>query len=112
VVATATALRIGRYLADGLGVEATREAIAAVPVNRMLAALSSRPTFSRTPTPSAGGVDTVTSMLLWQPVIDGDLVPTHPLARIAAGAAADVDLLVASSVDDWRLFLAVSGAIE
>ena len=38
VVAAATALRIGRYLADLLGVEATREAIAGVPVDRVLAA--------------------------------------------------------------------------
>src|SRR3989442_1583178 len=38
VISAATAQRVGRYLAEKLGVAATREAIAAVPLDRMLAA--------------------------------------------------------------------------
>ena len=38
VTSAATAQRIGRRLAEQLGVAATREAIAAVPVDRLLAA--------------------------------------------------------------------------
>ena len=42
----------------------------------------------------------------WQPVIDGDVV-RFPLERIDAGSAEDVDVLVRTDVDDWRLWLVV-----
>jgi para-nitrobenzyl esterase len=48
----------------------------------------------------------------WQPVIDGVVVPAHPLARIAAGAGADVDLMVGTNTDEHRLFLVPGGAID
>ena len=47
----------------------------------------------------------------WQPVVDGDTVPGLPIDRIAAGSGRDVDVLVGTNTDDWRLWLVVSGAI-
>jgi para-nitrobenzyl esterase len=113
VASAATALRVGRYLADLLAVEATQEAIAGVPVDRVLAAQAQlKADLFAHPDPERWGADTVTSTLLWQPVIDGELIAERPLARIGAGAGADVDLLVGTNVDDWRLFSVVSGSIE
>jgi para-nitrobenzyl esterase len=57
-------------------------------------------------------VEVVTSQMLWQPVIDGDVVPGRPIDRIASGAGADIDMVVGTTVDEWRLFLATTGAIE
>ena len=51
-------------------------------------------------------------MLPWQPVIDGDVLPAHPVDRIAAGAAAGVDVMVGSNTDDWRLFVIANGSLE
>jgi carboxylesterase type B len=48
----------------------------------------------------------------WQPVIHGDIIPAHPIDRIAAGAGAGIDLMVGATVDEWRLFLVAYGAIE
>jgi carboxylesterase type B len=50
--------------------------------------------------------------MLWQPVIDGNLIPTRPLDRILAGAGADIDLMVGATADEWRFFLVPSGVIE
>ncbi|WP_167046594.1 carboxylesterase family protein [Salinibacterium sp. ZJ454] len=47
----------------------------------------------------------------WQPVIDGDIVPGPPIERIAAGSGSQVDVIVGTNTDDWRLWLVVSGAI-
>ena len=47
----------------------------------------------------------------WQPVVDGEVVPGLPIRRIAAGAGDQVDVMVGTNTDDWRLFLALSGAI-
>ena len=63
------------------------------------------------PDPTRWGQQVVTSNMPWQPVIDGDVLPGAPLERIAAGSAAGVDVLVGTNVDDWRLWLVVSGAI-
>lgn len=40
----------------------------------------------------------------WAPVVDGTIVPQHPLSAIAAGVAGEIPLLVGSTADEWRLF--------
>jgi para-nitrobenzyl esterase len=43
------------------------------------------------------------------PVIDGEMLPQHPLASIAQGSAADVAILAGTNRDEWRLFTMMSG---
>jgi carboxylesterase 2/para-nitrobenzyl esterase len=64
------------------------------------------------PDPKRWGEEVAVSRMLWQPVIEGDLIPADPLDRIAAGAADGVDILVGTNTDEHRLFLASTGAIE
>ena len=42
----------------------------------------------------------------------GDIIPARPIDRIVAGAGADIDLMVGTNTDEWRLFLVPDGAIE
>ena len=44
------------------------------------------------------------SFLAFRPVADGTVVPADPLARIAEGSAAGVDLLIGSNSEEWKLF--------
>ena len=44
--------------------------------------------------------------LPWQPSIDRDLLAADPLDAIAAGAGSEVDLVVGTTRDEWRLFTA------
>ena len=107
-----TAHGIGRRLAEKLGVPPTREAIAAVPVERLLAAQSElKADLLAHPDPERWGQEVVTSSMPWQPVIDGEVIPAAPIERIAAGAGAHVDVIVGTNTDDWRLFLVITGAI-
>ncbi|GIW07459.1 MAG: carboxylic ester hydrolase [Dehalococcoidia bacterium] len=113
VISAATAQRVGRYLAQQLGVEATREAIAAVPVERLLAAQAElKAQLLAHPDPERWGDEVVASTLPWQPVIDGDIIPARPIDRIVARAGADIDVMVGTNTDEWRLFVIASGAIE
>ncbi|MHA6794261.1 carboxylesterase/lipase family protein [Pseudonocardia bannensis] len=113
VISAETAHRIGRYLAEKLNVPPTREAIAAVPVERLLRAQAElKAELLAQPDPGRWGQEVVTSTLLWQPVIDGEVVPGPPIDRIAAGAGAQVDLIVGTNTDDWRLFRVLSGDID
>jgi para-nitrobenzyl esterase len=113
VMSAASAQRVGQYLAEKLGVVATREAFAAVPTERLLAAqLDLRADLAAHPDPQRWGEEVVVSMMPWQPVIDGDIIPARPIDRIAAGASAGIDLMVGSTTDEWRLFLVPGGAID
>jgi len=113
VMSAATARRVGQHLADKLGVQAIREAIAAVPVDRLLAAQAElKGELLAHPDPERWGDEVVTSALPWQPVVDGDVIPAPPIHRIAAGAGAHVDVVVGTNTEDWRLFRVADGTID
>ncbi|HEY6969957.1 MAG TPA: carboxylesterase/lipase family protein [Candidatus Angelobacter sp.] len=103
---------VGLRLAKKLGVEATLEAIAALPVDRVLAAQEAlKADLIARPDPQLWGKELVASMMLWQPVVDGKIIPRPPIERIAAGAGADVDVIIGTNIDEQRLFL-VPGSID
>jgi para-nitrobenzyl esterase len=113
VVPAAAAARIGARLAEVLGVPATREAIAAVPVDRLLEAQAQVDAEVLTsPDPARWGAEIVASTMPFHPVVDGHVVPGSPIDRIAAGAAADVDVLLGTNSDDWRMFPVLGGFID
>ena len=106
------ALRVGHRLAQLMGVPSTRDAIAAAGTDALLAAQAQlKAELMSGPDPARWGLAMVVTTMPWQPVVDGDVVPGVPIERIEAGAGADVDVLVGTNVDDWRLWLVVSGAI-
>ena len=43
--------------------------------------------------------------LTWQPSLDADLLPEHPLDAIPAGSSRSVPVLVGSNRDEWKLFM-------
>jgi para-nitrobenzyl esterase len=112
-ISAATARRVGRHLAEKLGVAATRETIAAVPVDRLLQAQAElNADLVAHPDPDDWGSEVVAAMLLWQPVVDGDVIPSPPLDRIVAGAGAGIEVLVGTNTDEHRAMLVPGGAID
>jgi para-nitrobenzyl esterase len=113
VISDATARLVRQGLAEKLAVEATREALAALPVERVLEAQAELMNdLMENPDPERWGGEVVLSMLPWQPAIDGEVIPEPPLERIAAGCAAGIDLIVGTNTDEHRLFLVSVGAID
>jgi carboxylesterase type B len=111
-ISAATAERVGQHLAEKLGVAATREAIAAVPVARLLQAQAELDSdLAAHPDPERWG-EVAVSLMPWQPVIDGDVILARPIDRIAAGAGAGSDVMVGTNTDEHRLFLVPGGAID
>ena len=108
----ATAQLVGRNLADKLGVEPTMPSIAAVPLERLVEAqaalgqeLAVRPDPVRWGEVAANG-------MIFEPVVDGEVVPARPIEGIVAGAGADIDLMVGTTTEEWRFFLVPGGAID
>ncbi len=113
VSSVATAQRVAQRFAEQLGVEATREAIAAVPLDRLLRAqVEVEADLGAHPDPERWGGEVVATMLPWQPVVDGNTVPARPIDRIAAGASAGIDVMVGTNADEHRLFLVPGGVID
>jgi len=113
VIPADEAARIGARLAEVLGVPATREAIAQVPVDRLLAAQGQLDgEVMSCPDPARWGTEVVASLMPFHPVVDGDVLPGPPIDRIAAGAGADVDVLVGTNTDDWRYAPVLGGFID
>src|SRR5665213_1747110 len=81
-------------LAERLGVPCTRDALVALPPERLVAAENE---YSN----EDGGVD---AGLLMTPVVDGGLVPVAPAEAAAAGTAAAVPLLIGTTRDESAFF--------
>ncbi len=112
VTSAATGRRIGQYLADKLGVAATREAVAAVPLDRLLAAQAElKAEVDAHPDPQRWG-EVAANLLPWEPVIDGAIVPARPIDRLVGGASATVDVMAGTNVEEMRIGLVPSGAID
>jgi para-nitrobenzyl esterase len=108
----ATARLVGRNLADKLGVAPTIPSIAAVSLDRLIEAqaelgqgLAVRPDPVRWGEVAANG-------MIFEPVVDGEVVPAKPIDRITAGASAGIDLMVGTTSEEWRFFLVPGDAID
>ncbi|HUD39539.1 MAG TPA: carboxylesterase family protein [Streptosporangiaceae bacterium] len=64
------------------------------------------------PNPARFGQSVVVSSMAFIPVVDGDVLPQHPLAAIASGAGADVPLLIGTNAEEFRFFLVPPGTID
>jgi carboxylesterase type B len=113
VSSAASARRVALHLAEKLGVDAIREEIAEIPVDRLLSAQAAlRTDLLAHPDPQRWGQEVVTSMLPWQPAVDGDIIPAPPIDRIVGGAGARIDLIVGTNTDEQRMFLVPGDAID
>ena len=111
-IAPATARRVGGYLAEKLGIEATPEAIAAVSTDRLLQAQIelSAEVFTR-PDPQRWG-EVAGNLMPFEPIIDGDVLPTLPIQSLASGAGGDIDVMAGTNTEEERLFMVPNGTIN
>jgi len=51
------------------------------------------------------------TLMVFQPAVDGDLIPEPPLDAIRKGAAAHIPLLIGTTLDEWKLFTALDSRL-
>jgi para-nitrobenzyl esterase len=113
VTTPANAIKATRALAAKLGVEASRAGLAGTRPERLLAAQSAlKQDILVHPDPALWGEEAIASLMPFQPVIDGEILPAAPLARIAAGASDDVAMMAGFNSNDWRIFLFANGVSD
>jgi para-nitrobenzyl esterase len=93
-----------------LGFEATAASLAALDLGKLTEAQATvRDAMAAGPDPARWGASIVATSMALIPVIDGDSLPVHPLAAIAAGQGADVALLAGTNTEEFRLFFVPTG---
>lgn len=91
-----------RFL-DTLGVAANDlETLRSLPVDSILQAQRS----------VLQGVSRRIGRLPWQPSVDDDLLPNPPLAMIEQAGADDMEVLIGTNRDEWKLFTSASIALR
>jgi para-nitrobenzyl esterase len=107
------ARRVSAELAAHLGVSPTAEAFAGLDPDVVTQAQTAVGlAMQADPDPQRWGPTVLRSglgIMSLFPVIDGDIVPDVPLARIADGAASQVPLLIGTTREEFRLFLVPTG---
>jgi para-nitrobenzyl esterase len=111
-LAAATAGRVADYLAAELGVPATAAALRSVPIEQVIRAqkVLTRQ-LQAAPDPARWG-EIVANIMMFEPVVDGEILPGPPWQRIAAGSAAGVDVLVGANRHEHRFFLVPTGVVD
>ena len=106
----ADAMLVTAELTAALGREATADGLREVPLADLLVAQRQvSDALALRPDPGRFGPSVVASMMAFIPVVDGDLLPQHPLGALAAGASSDVGLLTGTTEEEFRFFLVPSG---
>ena len=106
----ADAALVTAELAAALGREATAASLREVPVADLLRAQRQvSEALALAPDPARFGASVVASSMAFVPVVDGDLLPQHPLRALAAGASSDVGLLTGTTTEEFRFFVVPSG---
>ncbi len=112
VILTGTAKRNSAMFCELLGVPQSAEAVAAVPVERFVEAQAELDLERvRNPDPGRWGEVAINGML-FEPVIDGEILRERPIDSIAAAAGAGLQLLIGTTTEEWRLFTVPTGVID
>ena len=59
--------------------------------------------------PDRFGASIVASSMAFIPVVDGEVLPVHPMTAIASGACGSVPLLTGTTSEEFRLFIVPAG---
>ncbi len=109
VISRQTAANVTAALAEQLGVAATVEGFSSVSVDDLVAAQTAlAATVAAQPDPAKWG-ELSRNLMMFEPAVDGAIVPAVPLERLQQGASADVDVLTGSNSDEHALFFVPNG---
>ncbi len=97
-------------LSTVLGFDATAASLAGLPLEKLIAAQATvRDAMAAGPDPARWGASVVRTSMAFVPVVDGDVLPRHPQAALAAGHGGDVPLLAGTNTEEFRLFAVPNG---
>ena len=102
VLDSGDARRVALAYVEALGgPPASHEALARIPVDRIL----------RAQFDVMNRMADLRQLMVFLPAVDGDLIPEQPLAALRRGAAARIPILTGTTLEEWKLFRLVDRGI-
>src|SRR5258706_173070 len=92
-----TSRLVDHYLAEKLDIEPTVDGLASVPLERMITAQTKLSNEVNTRPDPARWREILFNYMLFEPIIDGEILSTLPIKTITTGASSDVDVLVGTN---------------
>ena len=90
------------FLGELGGPPATEAALSRIPVRELLAAQAR----------TVARLSDLERMMVFLPLVDHELIQSHPLDAVRRGDARDISLLTGVTLDEWRLFRMVEGGLR
>nr|WP_296774631.1 carboxylesterase family protein [Rhodococcus sp. (in: high G+C Gram-positive bacteria)] len=112
VISEPTAAKVSAALAEMLGVAADVGGLGSVPVDAFVDAQRDLGDRITAEAPTGAWGELAVNMMPFEPYIDGDVVPDLPYNRIAAGAGADVEVLIGTTSEEFAFFLVPAGVTD
>jgi len=107
-----TAELVRNNLVQTLGVEPTTEALAAVPLERLIAESTTLAAeMAMKPDPVRWGEAALNGMM-FEPVVDGQILPGRPIDRVRDGVTAGIDVMIGATTEEWRFFVVPTGLLD
>jgi para-nitrobenzyl esterase len=104
------AAKVTAILGEKIGFQPTAAGLATLEIDTLIAAQAGvSEELVADPDPERFGATIVASGMAFVPIIDGEILPMHPRAALAAGASADIPLLTGVNTDEYRLFIVPTG---
>lgn len=97
-----------RFL-EFLGRGTDPDAIAEATDEEIIEAAKQTQAYAQTPEAADELHDAYLSSMVWQPTVDGDIIPTKPIKALREGHGHDVPVLIATNEDEGSLFIVASG---
>jgi para-nitrobenzyl esterase len=107
-----TARLVTRELATRLDVTPTAVGFDTVPLEQLVAAQQQLSLDIATSRDRSVWREIAFDSMPFEPVVDGDVLAARPIDAISTGAGSDVDVLVGTNLDEYRLFLVPNGVVE
>lgn len=107
----ADAAAVTAEVARQLDTDATAAAFGAVGIEELTRAQSAAGD-AVSAAPTRFGASIVAAQMAFVPVVDGDVLPEHPLDAIRSGSADGVPLLTGTTAEEYRFFLVPEGLVD
>jgi para-nitrobenzyl esterase len=111
VLSVETARLVTSELARRCGVSPTSDGLAHVPIDELVTAQQQLSLDIAVTRDRDVWHEIALDAMPFEPVVDGDVLAVRPYDAVAAGASRDVDLLVGTNLEEYRLFLVPNGAM-
>jgi para-nitrobenzyl esterase len=103
VLEPAAAAQVARKFVRELGgPPPTHEALGRIPLRRVLQAQQA----------TMRDLSNMERMMVFLPVVDGDVIPEQPLQAVERGEASGIPLMIGTTLDEWRLFRVIDPGVR